>query len=606
MASGAAETTLNVLQDILQELSETAQRSGISSSADIIIANIKNTMSDRAAAQKSFNSLLSNYRSDILPDVVNNWDELSKDEQTAISQMHHFYCAMHLVVNMAEHSSESLKLIERNFNLPTSEHVIHKQGESGTIRLIRTACKAFERRGDEKSGCPVQFATYLNRKGVSCKLIHFRGNRFNIIFANGARVYYLHQHIIDFLNSWGTPNRLLQAVLEDVSNDVNVAGSKALGLINKNITGPLWRILESGIQVTDLPQYYTKLKEFLDQCTETNINTFMTGEKIPFGTEFVKKDDVWQALTTPSSHDGKVEIMLLSIFKSFQLLLDRLLVDHSPIMTSLKENKEKLHTETKSVPTTNVISERDFAIFDRLIREKPNASTLALEAHILFTNNKTSEWFTRKSEKERDKMMADARKNAPLYRKRYQQRKLQIEEERTRQQAEKQRAKEEAQRKLLATKEKLTMDILDFGLWQTETQVDSNLESLRSESQKREALKAQLRFRKTVLLQEASETLFRFSAKGKGQFTSQVLRTNLVELIKSAGEIESSPSSWAGKMINHRFKESNGKYKCYKGKIISQVPGFPEWFNVVYDNEPDIVYSYNLTEDIENGDLRAL
>ena len=41
---------------------------------------------------------------------------------------------------------------------------------------------------------------------------------------------------------------------------------------------------------------------------------------------------------------------------------------------------------TASVPA---ISERDFAKLDRLIREKPNASTLALEAHILFTN-KTS------------------------------------------------------------------------------------------------------------------------------------------------------------------------------------------------------------------------
>lgn len=173
MTSGAAETTLDVLQDTLQELSETAQKSGMHSSVDKIIANIKNTMSDRAAPQKSFNTLLSNYRSDILPDIVNNWNELSKDEQGALSHMHHFYCGMHLVVNMAEHSSESLRLTERNFNLPTTKHVIHKQGESGTIRLIRTTCKAFEWRDDEKSGCPVQFATYLNRKGIECKFIHF-------------------------------------------------------------------------------------------------------------------------------------------------------------------------------------------------------------------------------------------------------------------------------------------------------------------------------------------------------------------------------------------------------------------------------------------------
>lgn len=30
--------------------------------------------------------------------------------------------------------------------------------------------------------------------------------------------------------------------------------------------------------------------------------------------------------------------------------------------------------ETASVPTTNVAPERDFAVLDRMIREKPNAS----------------------------------------------------------------------------------------------------------------------------------------------------------------------------------------------------------------------------------------
>lgn len=237
------------MKDVIEELSESA---GTSSSADTIIANIKNTMSDRAASQKLFNSLLATYRSDILPDVVKHWDSLSNDEKTALSNMNNFYCGMHLVVNMAEHSSETLKLTEQNFESPTTDH---NKSESGTVWLIRTTCKAFERRGDEKNGYPLRFATYLKQKGVTCKLIHFRGNRFNIIFANGARVYYLHQHIRTFLKTWGTPNRLLQAIREDIDNDVNIAGCKALGLIDKHITGPLWRILESGIHAVDVPQY---------------------------------------------------------------------------------------------------------------------------------------------------------------------------------------------------------------------------------------------------------------------------------------------------------------------------------------------------------------
>ena len=366
---------MNVLQYILQELSETAQKNGSSSnSADTIIANIKSTMSDRAAPQKSFNTMLANYRSDILPEVVQNWDSLSTDEQTTLSQMHNFYCGMHLVVNMAEHCSESLKLIEGNFDRPITNYVMHTKSEPGTIRLIRTACKAFERRGDEKSGCPLQFATYLKRKGVTCKLIHFKGNRFNIIFANGARIYYLHRHISEFLKSWGTPNRLLRAILEDVTDDINVAGIKALGLIDKHVTGPLWRILESGIHIVDVPQYYNKLHQFIRSCTETNVDTFMTGENVPFDRDLIKKDDVWHALVTPSQHDSVAATMLLSIFQSFGLLLDRVLSDHSSVILAMEENEQNIRSETTTVPTTNTISERDFAKFDRLLREKPNAS----------------------------------------------------------------------------------------------------------------------------------------------------------------------------------------------------------------------------------------
>ena len=69
-------------------------------------------------------------------------------------------------------------------------------------------------------------------------LIHFKGNRFNFLFANGGRVYYLQKHIINFL-TWGTPNRLLKAVLDDAQSDVYIAGCKALGLVD------YWTIMAS-------------------------------------------------------------------------------------------------------------------------------------------------------------------------------------------------------------------------------------------------------------------------------------------------------------------------------------------------------------------------
>lgn len=338
--------------------------------------------------------------------------------------------------------------------------------------------------------------------------------------------------------------------------------------------------MESGIHVVDVPQYYNQLKTFICSCTEANMDTFMTGENVPFNRDLIKKDNVWDALVTPSYHDSVAATMLLSIFQSFELLLDRVLSDHSNVILAIEENEQNTRSETTTVQTTNTISERDFAKFDRLLREKPNASTLALEAHILFTNNKTSKWFSTKPAVERETMMEEARKNAPQYRKMYRQRIALLTEEKVKQQCQKEKEKKESERKMLVAKEKITSEIINFGgLWQTEKQVDSVLSSIKS---KRVAIKAQLRFCKTVLQQEASnETLYKFSSKDKGQYTAQVLQANLMKLIRAAGEREISTSSLTGKTIMHRFQESDGTFKSYEGRIISQVPGFHESFNLV-------------------------
>ena len=44
-------------------------------------------------------------------------------------------------------------------------------------------------------------------------------------------------------------------------------------------------------------------------------------------------------------------------------------------------------------------------------------------------------------------------------------------------------------------------------------------------------------------------------------------------------------------------------YSLYN--FIFQVPGFPLWFNVKYD-EDDAIYTFKLQEDVERGDLQIL
>ena len=57
----------------------------------------------------------------------------------------------------------------------------------------------------------------------------------------------------------------LQAVLADLRDPVCIAGCRALGLIDKVVTGPLWRKLsESSTSVLEMNSVYTEMKPMFD------------------------------------------------------------------------------------------------------------------------------------------------------------------------------------------------------------------------------------------------------------------------------------------------------------------------------------------------------
>ena len=121
----------------------------------------------------------------------------------------------------------------------------------------------------------------------------------------------------------------------------------------------------------------------------TDASKLVHGEVVLYPEFPPSEDAVWHCLIAPSESDSTTQEILQIIFHAFSALLTRLLSDHLP--GGVHDNPcAQLQSETKSVPKTNVISERDFGQLDRLLCEKPNASTLSLEAMVLFSNNKTA------------------------------------------------------------------------------------------------------------------------------------------------------------------------------------------------------------------------
>jgi hypothetical protein len=52
----------------------------------------------------------------------------------------------------------------------------------------------------------------------------------------------LRDHLTNFLNQWISPNDLLKSVEFDINEKIYLAEIRALGIIDKIITGPLWHL----------------------------------------------------------------------------------------------------------------------------------------------------------------------------------------------------------------------------------------------------------------------------------------------------------------------------------------------------------------------------
>ena len=206
----------------------------------------------------------------------------------------------------------------------------------------------------------------------------------------------------------------------------------------------------------------------------------MSGDLLVFGDDtYVEKNQIYSALFEQSLYDDIVQTYLEILLPSLGEMSARLFKPHLP---------------------GGELSELDSK---RKVTPKPSC----------FANNKTMIWLKSKSEEERGKLIAKASKDVKTVRKKFKSRLTEITEKRreaVQLEIEKKMLKREKTRK----QEAYTKDILTHGLWHSEVEVDNMLPSYTKIKDKIEALKAQISFRKNVLLQQAdTKETFNFSKK---------------------------------------------------------------------------------------------
>ena len=142
---------------------------------DLLLASIKNTTSDQCATNGLFNQLMSNLRSEIIPKVVKNWETLGEEIRSKLTDMGNFFCKVHPLLSFAEEANKALSQFENSVLDGKSKFVLPVYGESGTFRLVRTACAAFQKRGNQQAGVSEDFKSYLSEHDLSLFLIQLEG-----------------------------------------------------------------------------------------------------------------------------------------------------------------------------------------------------------------------------------------------------------------------------------------------------------------------------------------------------------------------------------------------------------------------------------------------
>ncbi|XP_072049567.1 LOW QUALITY PROTEIN: uncharacterized protein [Amphiura filiformis] len=665
VGAGDAETYLNAFKSIVGDLAEAMSCNDYDKSHKIaqLVASLKNTMGDQGPTNPQFNAQLKVFRETLLPSAVANWETLSTASKESIADMGNYFCKMHLFVNFATEADKVLKINEADV-VAAGKNQFAFGTESGAARLVRTAAKALTTRGCDMSGMGANWLTYLEELNLKNHLISYRANRFNVLFYSAAATYYHRHHIYDFISSLPDPNNLLKAVHYDIQQKIYLAQIRALGVIDKVITGPFWRLVEKTPNVLELNK---PLNDMLQKLKSWAINATPLLEQEPlFSNIDIHKDEVYDALFTESDDTDfttYTQVALEMILTGMVLILERQAKDQ------LEGGKYFNPSETQqksaqNVPTTNTVSERDFAVLDVLVRLKPAASCHSFETYILWLHNKPSEWLDRMNRDEKDKLLDMARGRYSSIREQYLKRKETLKQQHKQALKGKQEKKEKQEQRSRINKVAATDGVLEYGGVWTLDSCENAVQKVDSRNRKA-AIYSQLKYHKKVLNSKGNHKLFQKTSQSV-EYSETTLMENLKTVLElneitadnvqstatastnlqyhaneeTKNNVESSkammfqksseqrnhikakqqqtllpellanPTSLVGKRCKHKCREDDGTVEWFSATVTainnikSNVIGTK--FDIIYDEFPADTWSFPLLMDLKKGDFMII
>ena len=126
----------------------------------------------------------------------------------------------------------------------------------------------------------------------------------------------------------------------------------------------------------------------------------------------------------PSECDGDCKVVLSIVLPTLAKLVENMYRDHLP--GGIHATDESLSFEKRrqsaSTPKHNKYCETIFGFLDWQLKTKPNLSTLAAEANVMFSFNRTSDWINSKTPEDAKQLVEDAYKQVGQLRRKFKER----------------------------------------------------------------------------------------------------------------------------------------------------------------------------------------
>ena len=289
---GEASTYMETFRRLLNEVTAlgAAENGNTDENVQKILHNFKCLMTDRCAVNHSFFERFKNWRTELLPFIVQNYDELPEREKGMISQMHHVFRGLHVVHNLGIYAESVLKEWEK---IVVKEGGFKNSSSSRTYDLLfelsKVTCRSH---GDQRNGKANEWVAYAKKIGVRNHMVSFLHHRFNIIFVIGGAAYFHRQHLRDFVFHLDSNNFLHESISQVIDSQIFLAAIQALGIFNKFISGPLFRKLEEEGHIFHLNTVWEALFSNLDTLTK-NASMLIEGSIIDFLNDMRRVDEIF-------------------------------------------------------------------------------------------------------------------------------------------------------------------------------------------------------------------------------------------------------------------------------------------------------------------------